>query len=683
MVKQCTDNHGATTLAETLLSTAGIALEGGDQDRVRAKIPDLKGVEQKVDTSEFLINLVNSQLDSSPTITPTLSLIDGALIVVDVLEDVGIQTESLLRHTLAERIKPVVVLNKLDLPLLDLKLSKEELYQSLSGIVGNLNNVISTYTDVALGDLQVHPERGTVAFASTLHGWGFTVRQFGLKYSLKFGIDAGKMMARLWGDQFFDPETRKWTSKSTTADGRVLERSFNMFVLDPIYKILSAAMESSKDLLWSILAKLEIRLTETVRALEGTTLINAIMRTFLPADDAILYRVSTLYEGPMEDECVVGIQACHRAAPLVLHVTKMIPNSEGNGRFYALGRVFSGTVRAGQTVRVLGPKYIPGRRSDVFVKPIAGVVLMLGGRVHALENCPAGNIVGLIGIDQFLLRSGTLTTSETGHNMRTIKYSGVPTVQVSVGVEKPADLPSLVEGLKRLSKADSTVEAHLDALIKDLTEAYARVPLIFSSPLIQYRESVAAESSATVLTKSESMNKHNRLYLRALPLDPGLTAAIEAGQIDAQGFVGPDAHAHAHGRARMLADEYGWDVAAACKIWTFGPDDTGANVLVDTTRGVQYLHEIRDACTAGFQWATKEGVYAEEPMRRVRVDILDATLMGDAIHRGAGQITPTMRRAIYAASLLAQPVLQEPVYLSKLFILSLDLTFLHLRNLFT
>ncbi|KAJ7652421.1 eukaryotic translation elongation factor 2 [Mycena polygramma] len=690
--------HGATTLAETLLTSTGIALEGGDQDRVNAivnslfyQIPNLKAEEQKVDTSEFLINLVNNQLDSSPTITPTLSLIDGALVVVDVVEDVCIQTESLLRHTLAERIKPAVVLNKLDLALLDLKLSKEDLYQALSGIVGKLNNVISTYTDVALGDLQVHPERGTVAFASALYGWGFTLRQFALKYSLRFGIDADKMMARLWGDQFFDQETRKWTSKSATADGRVLERSFNMFVLDPIYKIFSAAVESSKDLLWSILAKLEIRLTETERVLEGTALINAIMRTFLPADDAILnmvvvhlpspvtaqrYRVSTLYEGSMEDECAVGIRACDPSAPLMLYVTKMIPNSEVDSRrFYAMGRVFSGTVRVGQTVRVLGPKYVPGRRSDVFVKPIAGVVLMLGGRVHALEDCPAGNIVGLLGIDQFLLRSGTLTTSETAHNMRTIKYSGVPTVQVSVGVEKPADLPSLVEGLKRLSKADSTVEvstsesgdhliaaageAHLDALIKDLTEAYARVPLIVSSPLIQYRESIAAESSATVLTKS--MNKHNRLYVRALPLDAGLTAAIEAGQIDTQGFLAPDAHAHA--RARMLADEYGWDAAAARKIWTFGPDGTGANVLVDTTRGVQYLHEIRDACIAGFQWATKEGVYAEEPMRGVRIDILDATLMGDAIHRGAGQIIPTMRRAVYAASLLAQPVLQEPVYL--------------------
>ncbi|KAG8902935.1 Elongation factor 2, partial [Tulasnella sp. 417] len=79
-----------------------------------------------------------------------------------------------------------------------------------------------------------------------------------------------------------------------------------------------------------------------------------------------------------------------------------------------------------------------------------------------------------------------------------------------------------------------------------------------------------------------------------------------------------------------------------------------------------YLNEIKDSCVAAFQWATKEGVCAEEPMRGVRVNILDVTLHTDAIHRGGGQVIPVMRRVTYAACLLAEPALQEPIYLVEI-----------------
>merc|ERR1712080_429547 len=119
-------------------------------------------------------------------------------------------------------------------------------------------------------------------------------------------------------------------------------------------------------------------------------------------------------------------------------------------------------------------------------------------------------------------------------------------------------------------------------------------------------------------------------------------------------------------RARILADEHGWDVTDARKIWCFGPDTNGANLLVDQTKAVQYLNEIKDSVVSGFQWATKEGPVAEEPMRSVRFNIMDVTLHADAIHRGGGQIIPTARRVLYAATLLANPGLLEPVFLVEI-----------------
>jgi len=253
-----------------------------------------------------------------------------------------------------------------------------------------------------------------------------------------------------------------------------------------------------------------------------------------------------------------------------------------------------------------------------------------------------------------------------------MKFSVSPVVQVAVEVKNAADLPKLVEGLKRLSKSDPCVvtsinesgehivagagELHLEICLKDLQEDHAGVPLKISDPVVGFRETVKAESSIVALSKSQ--NKHNRLFVKAMPIDEELTKAIESGKVSARDDY--------KARARILADEFGWDVTDARKIWCFGPETTGPNLLVDVTKGVQYLNEIKDSCVAGFQWATKEGVCAEENMRGVRFNVIDVVLHADAIHRGGGQIIPTTRRVAYAACLLATPGLQEPVYLVEI-----------------
>lgn len=494
------------------------------------------------------------------------------------------------------------------------------------------------------------------------------------------------LIIRLQGDNYFNPGTKKWTKVGTGADGKPLERAFNQFILDPIFKIFSAIMNFKKDEIQVLLTKLEVVLKGDEKELEGKALLKVVMRKFLPAADALLemmvihlpspvtaqaYRAETLYEGPPDDECCMGIKNCDPNAPLMLYVSKMVPTSD-KGRFYAFGRVFSGTVRSGLKVRIQGPNYIPGKKEDLFVKAIQRTILMMGRYIEPISDVPAGNIVGLVGVDQFLLKSGTLTTSETAHNLKVMKFSVSPVVRVAVEVKNANDLPKLVEGLKRLSKSDPCVltlisesgehivagagELHLEICLKDLEEDHAGIPLKISEPVVSYRETVAGKSSITALSKSP--NKHNRLYVVAEQLDEEVSKAIEAGQI------GPRDDFKT--RARLLADEYGWDVTDARKIWCFGPDTSGANLLVDQTKAVQYLNEIKDSVVSGFQWATREGPVAEEPMRSVRFNILDVTLHADAIHRGGGQIIPTARRVLYAAALLADPAILEPVYLVEI-----------------
>ena len=83
---------------------------------------------------------------------------------------------------------------------------------------------------------------------------------------------------------------------------------------------------------------------------------------------------------------------------------------------------------------------------------------MMGRYVESIEDVPCGNIAGLVGVDQFLVKTGTITTFENAHNMRVMKFSVSPVVRVAVECKNPSDLPKLVEGLKRLSKSDPMVQ---------------------------------------------------------------------------------------------------------------------------------------------------------------------------------------------------------------------------------
>merc|ERR1712238_184533 len=177
------------------------------------------------------------------------------------------------------------------------------------------------------------------------------------------------------------------------------------------------------------------------------------------------------------------------------------------------------------------------------VKNIQRTALMMGRTQDAIQDVPCGNTVGLVGVDQYLLKSGTLTTIEDAHNIADMKYSVSPVVRVAVEVKFASDLPKLVEGLRKLSKSDPLVvctteesgehviagcgELHVEICLKDLREEYAQCDFIMSDPVVSYRETVGALSSQTCLSKSP--NKHNRLYITAEPIDEELSKAVEDG----------------------------------------------------------------------------------------------------------------------------------------------------------
>ena len=147
-----------------------------------------------------------------------------------------------------------------------------------------------------------------------------------------------------------------------------------------------------------------------------------------------------------------------------MYISKMVPTAD-RGRFFAFGRVFSGRVATGQKARIMGPNYTPGKKDDLYVKNIQRTILMMGRYTEPIEDVPCGNICGLVGVDQFLVKTGTISTFEHAHNLKVMKFSVSPVVRVAVEPKDPSQLPKLVEGLKRLAKSDPMVQVRWFLLV--------------------------------------------------------------------------------------------------------------------------------------------------------------------------------------------------------------------------
>jgi len=434
-------DHGKSTLTDSLLSKAGIIADAkagetratdtrkDEQERCitikstaismyfEMTEEDMAFIKQEKekDCKGFLVNLIDSpgHVDFSSEVTAALRVTDGALVVVDCVSGVCVQTETVLRQAIAERIRPVLFMNKMDRALLELQLDQEELYQTFQKIIENVNVIIATYCedDGPMGLVRVDPCNASVGFGSGLHGWAFTLKQFSEMYAVKFGVPVEKLMSKLWGENFFNPKTKKW-SKSKTEDNK---RSFCMYILDPIYKVFDAIMNFKKEETDKLLDKLDIKkkIKHDDLQQEGKPLMKVVMRTWLPAGEAMFmmivvhlpspvtaqrYRTDMLYERPLEDEAAVAMKNCDPNGPLMMYISKMVPTTD-KGRFYAFGRVFSGTVATGQKVRIMGPNYRPGGKTDLNIKNVQRTVLMMGGKVEAIPDVPCGNTVALVGVD--------------------------------------------------------------------------------------------------------------------------------------------------------------------------------------------------------------------------------------------------------------------------------------------
>lgn len=699
-------DHGKTTLTDSLLAKAGIidqeqagskrTTDTMEEEKARGITIRSTGVSMTFDGTfrgetkddQYLVHLVDSpgHVDFSSEVTAALRVSDGAVVVVDCVEGVCVQTETVLRQALTERVKPILVLNKIDRAVQELQLSPEDAYRRFCGTIDAVNDVMSSYADPALGDVTFAPEKGNVVFASGLFGWGVSLPQFAKRLAAKVPNaspdQAAKILRNLWGDAFFDPDTKK--TVHTVTPGKNLERYVCKVFLGPLFKMIKAIAAADWGQIDDITGRLDITLSAKDREKTGKELMRTVMRKFLPLADSLLdtifthlpsptvaqkYRTEILYDGDQEDEFAKGIRECDPKGPLIAFVSKMFPVPHTKS-FYAFGRVFSGTLTSGQKIYAL-----TGRKEESSKNVQRLLPMFVTMRANDnLQSCPPGNIVAIQGIDHLLVKCGTISSSPKASPIKSMKFSVSPVVRAAVTCKNPQDLPKLVDGLRSLVNVDPCVQCitepsgehvigaagdlHLEVCMNILRNDYCKgIEILQSPPMVPFRETVLASSRAPILVKSP--NTHNRLYATAEPLSEELCNAIDDKAIP----VSEESKV----RAEYLIEKFGWEkTEAQKKIWCFGPEQQPTNTVVDTTKAVQYLNEIKDHVVSAFNWSATAGPLCGEPLRGVRLNLVDVMLHADAIHRGGGQIIPAARRLAHACVLSAEPRLVEPIFLVEI-----------------
>ncbi|XP_008812731.1 110 kDa U5 small nuclear ribonucleoprotein component CLO-like [Phoenix dactylifera] len=658
--------------------------------RISIKAVPMSLVLEDSNAKSYLCNIMDTpgHVNFSDEMTAALRLADGAVLVVDAAEGVMVNTERAIRHAIQERLPIVVVINKVDRLITELKLPPTDAYFKLRHTLEVINDLISSYSTSVGGTQVIDPVAGNVCFASATAGWSFTLQSFAKLYVKLHGIpfDYLKFAARLWGDLYYHPDERVFRKKPPMGGG---ERSFVQFILEPLYKIYSQVIGEHKKSVETTLAELGVTLSNAAYKLNvrpllrlacssvfgsATGFTDMLVQHIPSAKDAAAKKIEHIYTGPQDSYITEAMKNCDPYGPLMVNVTKLYPKSDCSV-FDAFGRVYSGTIQTGQTLRVLGEGYSPDDEEDMTVKEVTKLWVYQARYRIPISKAPAGSWVLIEGVDASIMKTATLCPLDMDEDVyifRPLRFNTLPVVKTATEPLNPSELPKMVEGLRKISKSYplaitkveesgehtilGTGEIYLDSIMKDLRELYSEVEVKVADPVVTFCETVVETSSMKCF--AETPNKRNKITMIAEPLERGLAEDIENGVVSIDS------------KQKDISDffqkRYDWDLLSARSIWAFGPDKQGPNILLDDTLPSEVdknlLSAVKDSIVQGFQWGAREGPLCDEPIRNVKFKILNASIAAEPLHRGGGQIIPTARRVVYSSFLMANPRLMEPVY---------------------
>jgi elongation factor 2 len=489
---------------------------------------------------------------------------------------------------LEERVKPVLFINKVDRLIKELRLTPEKMQETLAAVVSNFNQLLDTYAEPEYKEKwKVSIQDASVTFGSAKDRWAINIDMMKER-----GISFKDVI-----DAYQNEKVEELAEKAPLADA----------------------------------------------------VLGMVVKHHPPPHVAQKYRIPKIWHGDLDSDIGKALLECKDDGPTIMMVVNMVLDKAAGP--VAIGRLFSGTIKDGQTINIIDAKR-DGR--------IQTVNFFMGNQREQVGELGAGNIPALMGLIE--ARAGNTISSVKDIKMfEGVKYISEPVVQVAIEPKHPKDLPKLVETLRQLTIEDpnlivkideesgETIIAgmgvlHLDVATHRIQDT--KIEIITSEPLINYRETVKGSCEPIM---SKSPNRHNKIFMKVEPLEPKIGDMLRSGEIGEM-----------KDKKEMsdLLKEQGWDTDTIKRIMKL---DSRGNVMINGTKGVQFVHESTDSINSGFEEVMKEGPLCREQMRDCKFIFTHFVPHEDTAHRGLSQLGPASRRACMGALLTAGTSLLEPI----------------------
>jgi elongation factor 2 len=594
-------DHGKTTMTDSLVARAGLISKelAGEQrmmdfdEQEQARGITIKAANISLafqhEGQDYLINLIDTpgHVDFGGHVTRAMRAVDGVVLVVDSVEGIMPQTETVLRQALKEKAKPTIFINKIDRLINELQLDDAAMQARLIKIITGLNKIIEQYAPAdKKEEWMIGVAKGNVAFGSAFHKWAVSIKSM-QKFNIKF-TDIYNHCKK--------GEHKELVAKSP---------------LDEV--LLAMVIEHLPNPLY-----------------------------------AQQYRIPVIWKGDIESPEGKAMLKCDPLGKTI-GVCFGVVNDPHAGEV-AMVRMFSGTIKKSDML------FLASRLTSEKVQQAA---IYMGPDRVMVDNVLAGNIVGLVGLRDVYV--GETISTDQIQAFEQIKHYSEPVVTKSIEAKDSKDLAKLIMALRQISKEDPTLkvtinhetgehlisgmgELHLEIIEYKITKEKG-IAIVTSPPIVVYREMISGKAGPI---EGKSPNKHTKLKFIVEPIEKSVFDAMVEGKI-------PDGRPKGKSLVETLV-ECGMDRDEAKSVLHIH----NKNILLNDTRGIQYLNEITELMLQGFEEAMDMGPLAKEKVVGVKVRITDATIHEDPVHRGPAQIIPATRRPIYAAMIYAGVTLQEP-----------------------
>ncbi|MEM1782374.1 MAG: elongation factor EF-2 [Nanopusillaceae archaeon] len=614
-------HHGKTTLTDNLLAGAGMLAEElageamftwwheTEKQREMTVYGAAVSMVHSYENKEYLINLIDTpgHVEFSGQVTRACRAIDGAIVVVDFVDGVMPQTESVLRTALKEYVKPVLFINKTDRAITELKLPPEKIVERIGKIVIEVNRLIEKYSPPEFKDKwKINVQDGTVAFGSAKYHWALS-----FPYMKKNNVSFKDLI---------DIYNKAGDNKEMLKDLMREKAPVAQVVLDMVVKHLPSPVEAQK------------------------------------------YRIKKIWKGNLDSEVGKSMTDLNPNGPIVLNVTNVIIDKISKQEI-ATARIFSGTLKKGDEV------YLASQNRKVKLQQIAIWKGIQRIPVEEIKAGNIAAILGVRGLYAGETVIGNVANPETIETFEDIKHWLEPVVTKSFEPKNPNDLSKLIETLKLLEREDPTLKVEInqetgEILVSGLGDLHLQiieyrvmndfgVEITTGKPIVVYRESVSKPSQ---VYEGKSPNKHNKIYIQVEPLPyeiyQKMKEYIREGKL-------PDGRIKKEDVWKVLA-EIGLDKEEARRVQMI----YNGNLFIDMTRGIVHLPEVIESIITAFKEVMDRGPIAWEPCVMLKVKLIDAVLHEDAIHRGPAQIIPATKDAIKAA-ILENPIIYEPLQIIR------------------